>query len=169
MPKSCHDHVLPCVQGTGGGLFSSSSTAGAGGGGLFGSQAPSSSGAGFGTSSSGAGFGSPGFGQAAGLGSGTGGGGMFSGLGGKPSEEKANTNVFGSATFGNNPASSTAGGGLVLITQTFAHQYWSIVPCKGKLRVGKLEPVCRLLAVGCLHNLLLQVCSAHLLLIFFAI
>jgi len=156
MPKSCHDHVLPCVQGTGGGLFGSSSTAGAGGGGLFGSQAPSSSGAGFGTSSSGAGFGtsssgagfgSPGFGQAAGLGSGTGGGGMFSGLGGKPSEEKANTNVFGSATFGNNPASSTAGGGRVLITQTFAHQYWSIVPCNGKLRVGKLEPPCWL--VGC--------------------
>ncbi|XP_048774745.2 nuclear pore complex protein Nup214-like [Ostrea edulis] len=31
---------------------------------------------------------------------GGGGGGMFSGLGGKPSEDKANTNVFGTATFG---------------------------------------------------------------------
>ena len=44
-----------------------------------------------------AGVSSGGFG---GGGGGGGEGGLFSGLGGKPSEEKANTNVFGQASFG---------------------------------------------------------------------
>ncbi|XP_053380901.1 nuclear pore complex protein Nup214-like isoform X2 [Mercenaria mercenaria] len=112
---------------TSGGLFGQSTTSG--GGGLFGSAG----GSGFGTATSGpgfgfgqtatSGFGQPAFGQTSGFGQSSsssspfgqsstdttsgGNGGMFSGLGGKPSAEKANTNVFGTAQpFGSSQANT---------------------------------------------------------------
>ncbi|XP_078324262.1 uncharacterized protein LOC111123666 [Crassostrea virginica] len=89
----------------------------------FGSTAVTNSASGFGqstqtglfgqpTSSSSSAFGGFGSGQSSGglFGGGGGGGGMFSGLGGKPSEDKAKTNVFGSVpAFGSTTTSSSTG------------------------------------------------------------
>ncbi|XP_052223652.1 nuclear pore complex protein Nup214-like isoform X3 [Dreissena polymorpha] len=97
-----------------GGLFGQQSSSGSG---LFGASSSSGSGFGFGTSSAAPAFGqSATFGQASSgsvfgqSGDSSGGGGLFSGLGGKPSADKAGTNVFGSTTFGG--ATSSPGSGL---------------------------------------------------------
>ncbi|XP_061164434.1 nuclear pore complex protein Nup214-like [Saccostrea echinata] len=112
------------TAGTGFGNTSSSGGFGTSGGGLgFGGTATTTSVSGFGqtnpgvfgqstgstSSPFGGGFGSAPSGQSSGgLFGGGGSGGMFSGLGGKPSEDKAKTNVFGSAqSFGSSATPQT--------------------------------------------------------------
>ncbi|XP_047500940.1 nuclear pore complex protein DDB_G0274915-like isoform X3 [Penaeus chinensis] len=106
-------------QTTGGSVFGQPITSSgfrSGTSGSFGGQSPSQESSPFNAksndNSSSSMFGSSGFGS--------GSGGLFSGLGGKPSQENANKNVFGSLSFGEaKPQSSLFGGGSNQPSSTF--------------------------------------------------